>query len=193
MLPKQSIMLFISAFTLLRLTSSSPSNPELISKIDLFLQTFPLNIPILKVILESGKINGNFDTQQTFMIFDHLTKKHPQLITKKTIGTSFEKRAILAYYLSQDQGTSQRSKSLMVGGYHARELSSVHFLVGVLLQLTHNLIHLSDSPDFWQFTDVILIPTINIDSHTYICDSFDTANFETAKQKRKNMNNQFCM
>lgn len=108
-----------------------------------------------------------------------------------------------------------RHKSVMFfnGAHHVRELLTQNMIVRIALEAIHQILHgRSQYLSFWEFSDLLMIPIVNIDGHKFISDSYrksfdslpyetnqfnlvnhtNTPGYETAKWKRKNMNSNYC-
>lgn len=164
----------------------------LLAQIEAFFEKPIVDEEIFKSILESGEIDGNFSSHQAFLIFEYALNRYPEFMTKKVIGETFKKTVLEAYILSKDNQKTKRSKALMAAAYHARELTTVNVIVGSLLELLHTLIHPRESDVIFNHIDVIMVPIVNLDSHLLITESYGSDKFETYKEKRKNMNSNYC-
>lgn len=147
----------------------------------------------LRNLIESGHMGGFFTTSEIEDIFTHLSSKYPQFVIKDQIGKSFRGKKIYAYKLiSSKKLEESKPKVLFTGLHHARELITANMIVKIFIEALHSLIHETNRFTFWKFTDLVIIPVVNVDSHHLISQSFGTKDFETFQDKRKNMNSNYC-
>ena len=108
---------------------------------------------------------------------------------------------------------TRKSLLLFTGAHHSRELLTQNMIVKIALEMTHLLQYskLENLP-FWKFSDVLLVPFVNLDGHKFISDAFHNIStyytdnfkqgfygdmnarfmFDKMKYKRKNMNSSYC-
>lgn len=149
----------------------------------------------LRTVLESGSMDGHFKSQELYDLFFYLQKQYPEYVTSEKIGTTVEKRKIYAFKLNKPNANKklvQKSKMLFTGAHHARELLTATIVLKIFVESLHSLIYDSEKSSFWIFNDLIIVPLVNLDSHTFISKAFGTSNWDDHKYKRKNMNRKYC-
>lgn len=173
----------------------SLTDKKIKSRLDAYLSDSKHDITKLRPVLESGSMNGHFKSQELYDLFFYLQKKFPQLITADKIGSTVEKRDIYAFKLQKPNPNGKsitKSKILFTGAHHARELLTATIVFKIFIESLHSLIYSTKTSTFWTFNDLIIVPLVNLDSHTYISDSYGTPNWSDHRYKRKNMNKDYC-
>ncbi len=191
MISLSRLLWFLLAF-LFRLGTSTGSNLHL--KIEKYLREPKQDFTLLQNIIKSGKLNGLYQYEEVIGIFKYLTEKYPDQVKTKVIGSSYNKQEIFSYELSQNfqEDNSNKNQILFTGAHHARELLTASMIVKIFIENLHSLIHMNENLEFWKFTNLLIVPIVNIDSYKFITDSFGTENWSNYSQKRKNMNPTFC-
>jgi hypothetical protein len=149
----------------------------------------------IRVLLESGLMNGFFTASEVSLIFTHLSKKYHEHVSSKVIGQTVLKKDLFAYYLTANKNGNAgltKSKVLFTAAHHAREVITTNMVVKIFLETLHSLVHQHQKLNFWNFCDVIIVPIVNLDSYELISESFGTSNWKSHSMKRKNMNKQYC-
>lgn len=178
---------------LLLIFSGIFANQKITKRISEYLKNKHSDESKLRLLIESGKIDGFFGTTEINDIFEHLTKKYASFVRSEKIGSSFQERKISAYHLHSSKNSKvEKSKVLFTGLHHARELITANMIVKIFIETLHSLIHDTDRFTFWNYCDLVIIPVVNVDSHFLISESFGKSDFSDFKEKRKNMNSQVC-
>ena len=166
----------------------------LLKRVRDYLQTPTHDEAKLRTLMQSGKLSGFYSTREVDEIFSELTKSYRQYVRTENIGESFEGRTIKAYHLTTDQKNTsmKKSKVLFTGLHHARELLTANMIVKLFIEALHGLIYKDTEKTFWHFNDMIIVPVVNIDSHTLISSSYNTKNWSKYNLLRKNRNSNFC-
>ena len=149
----------------------------------------------LRSVLESGSMNGHFTSDEVYSLFSYLQEKYPEIATKEVIGSTYLGADILMFRLkkpAKDNSEIVKSKMLFTGNHHARELLTVTICLKIFIESIHSLVHQTQNSGFWTFNDLLIVPIINLDSHTLISESFGTSDWDEIKYKRKNMNEEYC-
>lgn len=145
----------------------------------------------MQAFVESGSMDGLFKTNEVLNVFDHLHETYPRFVSKEKIGQSFLKKDLFAYKLTaattDEQRNAKRSSILFTGAHHARELLTPTIILKIYVEALHSLIYPRTELKFWRYNDLLIIPIVNIDSHQFISDSYDTEGWDRSKEKRKNM------
>jgi len=152
------------------------------------------NPTTMRVVMESGGMNGFYTTDEIQKSFAHLAQLYPKYVRAEAIGESVEKRPMFAYHLSSNlhSPTVKKSKVLFTGLHHARELLTANMILKIFLETLHSLIHATTHVNFWKFSDLVVVPIINVDSHNLISERFATSGWNSALLVRKNRNKNFC-
>ena len=217
-----------------------PKGSQLLQKIDSFLNHPQRDKPLLDSIIASGNIYGHHDFEQIYGVFEYLFRSRPSLVKGfHTIGKSFQNIEIMAVRIGKGESNQTeflnsvysepeieektqhepkfvRQKSIMFfnGAHHSRDLITTGMSFKIALEALHDLTH-NDSSEltFWEFSDVLLVPVVNIDGYKFISDSqrktddfltpvqndlendsrFTIPMYSRGKNKRKNMNTNFCL
>lgn len=185
MKPVQIVVLFLLA---------APSlSDDLAQRLTAYLSDRHPDEAALAQLIQSGKMDGFFSNEEIESIFDHLSEKYKGVVHKEVIGASFQGREIHAYRLRSSKDPSARkSKVLFTGLHHARELITANMVVKIFIETLHSLVHSTPRFSFWNFCDLIIIPVVNVDSHRLISEAFGTDRFDLVRDKRKNMNANYC-
>lgn len=144
-------------------------------------------------LMISGKLNGFFSTEEVDEIFEYLSQTQSKYVKTKKIGTTTQNLDIYAYHLSTSFSNSlKKSKILITGLHHSREVIIANVIIKVFLETLHSLIHNGPNLTYFQFCDLIIVPIINKDGHNFISNSYKTADWSINSLKRKNMNSSYC-
>jgi len=187
--------LYLLIIALLVAYSRSKVNKEIENRIDEYLSDPQHDLKKLRIVLESGSMNGHFKTDELFSLFFYLQKKYPEYVKTEEIGKTVEERPIYVFKLKKqasDSNVITKNKILFTGNHHARELLTVTICLKIFIESLHSLLYKSENSSFWTFNDLLIVPIINIDSHTLISNSYGTTSWDENKYKRKNMNRQYC-
>lgn len=65
---------------------------------------------------------------------------------------------------------------------------SLSMILKITLELLYNLLHRESRPDLYDYTDILIIPIVNLDGYTYINNHYNKSDWDSAKLKRKNFN-----
>lgn len=124
-----------------------------------------------------------------------MLKTYPQHVTQKEIGKSFEGRSLYSYKLHSlidESKPTTKSIVLFTGVHHARELLTANMIVKIFVETLHNLLYQTSQHTFWHFCDLLIVPLVNIDGHAFISKAYGTQSWASNKDKRKNMNSNYC-
>lgn len=187
------IATFASLVTTSLLAQSEPPSP-LIQRVKEYLQSPEPNQRVMRDILEHGKMDGFFTTDEVFSVFKTLTVEYPNLVNETQIGTTVKEQPIFAYQLSGNikSTTSKKSQVLFTALHHARELVTATMIVKIFIETLHGLLHSKVKNNFWNFCNIAFIPVVNIDSHRVISAAWRTKDWTSAINLRKNRNEKYC-
>ena len=150
---------------------------------------------LLKKILTSGTIDGLFTYDEVDSIFNVVSSKYSEYISKKIIGRSYKNIEILSYKMGNNLSTKQNSNKssiLFTAVHHARELLSMSMIIFIFLSNLHHLIHETQSlKKYWLYIDMIFVPIINPDGVIAISKAWKTENWEEDSLIRKNQNDSY--
>lgn len=190
-----SYAIFLLILMIFAAPAAALSEKKIKSRLEDYLSDNKHDVTKLRTVLESGSMNGHFKSKELYDLFFYLQKKYPQYVSAEKIGTTVEKRDIYAFKLRKPNGDAKpivKSKILFTGAHHARELITATIVLKIFVESLHSLLYNTQNSSFWIFNDLIIVPLVNLDSHTYISDSFGTKDWEDHKYKRKNMNRAYC-
>ncbi|XP_031619954.1 carboxypeptidase B-like [Contarinia nasturtii] len=94
---------------------------------------------------------------------DSLQAKFPKLVRVKTIGYTFEKRALKSIHISVSS-LQVRKIILIDGGMHGREWCTISTALYCASQLTENF---DANKDLLDIFDFVIVPCINADGYEY--------------------------
>lgn len=136
-------------------------------------------------------MHGYFTPGEFWGYVEELQREYPRYISPKfSIGNTYEKRSIHAFYMGNDmqepQEYSKRSIILFTGVHHAREPLAVSMIVNMVGQLLYKLVH-KDKKSNDLFSDVIIlfVPIVNLDTYSLISEKFYANEWQTYKELRK--------
>lgn len=174
--------------------TATMKNIKIKKRIDNYLSDSNHDQSKLREVLESGGMNGHFTSEEVFDIFLYLQKEHSQFISVKTIGQTVNGRNLLSFHLQKRSNKNEitKSKILFTGAHHARELLTVTIILKIFIESLHSLLHETKDSMFWILNDLVIVPLVNLDSHTLISESYNTINWDENRFKRKNMNMKYC-
>lgn len=175
--------------------ASSENDVHILKRLDEFMKDPQCDQSKMRTLLESGKMDGFFTSDEIKLIFSHLSEKYHEHVSSKVIGKTVLNKELFAYYLTSNKGANsnlEKSKVLFTGAHHAREVITANMIVKIFLETLHSLVHRHEKLKFWNYCDVIIVPIVNLDSHQLISESFGTSKWHSNSMKRKNRNKQFC-
>lgn len=164
-------------------------------RIDEYLSAQQHDATKLRTVLESGSMNGLFKSHEIYELFFYLHKKYPEYVSKENIGVTVMKKSLFVFKLIKPNKTSTpitKSKILFTGAHHARELLTTTMCLKIFIESLHSLIYNTENSSFWTFNDLLIVPIVNLDSHTYISEAYGTPDWDDHRFKRKNMNDAYC-
>lgn len=162
--------------------------PGILKRVEAYLSESTRDEGLLKNFLESGSMDGMFKTGEVLQIFEELLKKYPQFVSKEIIGKTVKDVGIFAFTLSSTGGDPKykKSKVLFTGAHHARELLTPTIVLCIYIEALHSLLHPSGKAEYWRYNDLLIIPIVNIDSHSLISAAWNTRRWDQVKWTRKN-------
>ena len=102
-------------------------------------------------------------------LVSQLLKEFPNLISRESLGQSYENRSIDMLTLTLNH--SSNSALLITAAHHSRELATVQMAFYSMLRILHGYIHGDiQIANLLQRHKLLVIPAVNIDGFTYISD-----------------------
>jgi hypothetical protein len=162
---------------------------DVVEKTKKLLEQPKLNTGQLNSILKSGDINGFYTPSQVYGLVYSMNTIYPQYVTAPiAIKESYQHRPIMAFQLGELKDTSAKSQVLFTGLHHAREPVSLAMILKIFLVKLHELIHRGPGNHFFDHSDILFLPIINIDGYSFISENFNRTGTLAQNLKRKNFN-----
>ncbi|XP_065360646.1 carboxypeptidase B1 [Calliphora vicina] len=102
---------------------------------------------------------------------EYLAQTYPQRVILKTMGYSFEGRALKAITITNGQGSYDKNVILVDGGFHAREWISPASAIYAIEQLVENF---EANKELLADYNWVILPVVNADGYEYTQVSADT-------------------
>lgn len=181
--------------TLMLVSISLSIDGRIKTRIDDYLSNRKNDASKLRIVLEAGSMDGHFKSQEINDLFVYLQSRYPEYVSMEKFGSTYQNRDLIVFRLRKPSYKGMpitKSKILFTGAHHARELMSVTICLKIFVESLHSLINKTELSSFWTFNDLLIVPIVNLDAHTFISDAFGTPDWDGHKFKRKNMNPLYC-
>ena len=120
-------------------------------------------------------------------LIENLHFEYPQFITNLLkIGKTHQNRELMAFKLGDLDSNSRKSQVLLTSLHHSREPLSLTMNLQIFISKLHELIHRTKRPDFFDTSELLFIPIVNLDSYTLINQHYGKKDWEKFKRIRKN-------